>query len=62
LQDYDEAGWMLQIDLGLFTDLTAGGLRQLDREVIEMFSLMAERITTLERQVAALETPTKKEK
>lgn len=54
IQDYDEAGWMFQIDLGLFSDLTSGGLRQLDQEVNELISLMAARITVLEQQVAAL--------
>ena len=48
LQDYDEAGWILGIDLGLFSDLTSGAVRQLDSEMISMFELLSARITKLE--------------
>jgi len=53
LHDYDEAGWMIHIDVGLFSDLTNGAVRQLDSEMISMFDLLSSRITALEQQLAA---------
>jgi hypothetical protein len=48
IQDYDQAGWMLNRNIGHFNDLTNGALRQLDTEVLEMFELLSARITALE--------------
>lgn len=54
LNDYDEAGWMLNIDLGLFSDLTSGAVRQLDRDFQLMTEIAMGRITALENQVNRL--------
>lgn len=48
IQDDDEAGHMLKIDMGLLANLTTGAVRQLDKEVIELFDLLSNRITKLE--------------
>jgi len=55
IQDEDEAGHLLRIDLGMLSSLTTGAVRQLDSEVISMFELLSSRITALENKLNAKE-------
>lgn len=50
IQDREEAGWLLNRNLGAFNDLTSGGLRQMDLENKEMYELIFSRLTALEKE------------
>ena len=48
IKDDNGLKWKLRRNISRFNDLTSGGLRQLDKEVLEMFELLSSRITKLE--------------
>ena len=45
---YDEAGWMIGVDMSMSIELASGAVRQMDRENKEMYELIFSRFTSAE--------------